>query len=123
MASNLISAGSSSLTDGRLGVDYPTALMGDFSMGPGLAALAGVFIALAGSFPLTWVLELGLRGDERATITRGVAGILVSFIVSSALLLVAFFLFAGEFRTCGIAYVVALVVVWSVETVRAYVLM
>ena len=88
-----------------------------------IAVVVGAVIALMGCFPVVWALELGLKGDARATINRGLIGVLVSFLMSSALLLVAFLVLADAFRACGIAFVVVLVVVWSIETVRAYVLM
>lgn len=85
-----------------------------------VAVIAGVAIALFGAFPVVWALELNLRHDERATIARGLAGVIVSFAVSSALLFMAFLLLADAFRACGIAFVVVLVGVWCTESVRAY---
>lgn len=84
------------------------------------AAIVGVAIALFGTFPLVWALELGLRHDARATVGRGLAGVLVSFATSSVMLLGAYLMLGPSFRDCGIAFVVAMVVVWSVESVRAY---
>jgi len=87
-----------------------------------LAAIAGVAIALFGAFPLVWSLELGLRHDERATIAKGLLGVLISFAISSVLLFAAYLLLADSFRACGIALAVTLVLVWSIESVRAYML-
>ena len=81
-----------------------------------LAAIAGVAIALF------WALELGLRHDERATIAKGLLGVLTSFAISSVLLFAAYLLLADSFRACGIALAVTLVLVWSIESVRAYML-
>ncbi len=88
-----------------------------------LAAIAGTAIALFGSFPLVWALELGLRGDGRATIVRGLTGVLVSFATSSILLLGAYLLLGSAFRACGVGFVATLVLVWSIESVRAYMVM
>lgn len=85
-----------------------------------LEAAAGIVIALVGMFPVAWVLELGLRHDVRATVARGLAGVLISFIASSALLFMAFQLFGAAFRTCGIAFSAALVAILSVASVRAH---
>lgn len=85
-----------------------------------LEAAVGIVIALVGMFPVAWVLKLGLRHDERATVARGLAGVLISFIMSSALLFMAFQLFGAAFRVCGIAFAIALVVILSVASVRAH---
>lgn len=88
-----------------------------------IAAIIGVAIALFGTFPVVWALELGLRGDARATIARGLMGVLISLAISSVLLFAAHLLLAGSFRACGIAFAVTLVLVWCIESVRAYLLM
>lgn len=84
------------------------------------AAIVGAAVALFGMFPLVWALELGFRHDERATVGRGLAGVLVSFAISSVMLLGAYLMLGPSFRDCGIAFVVTLVLVWSIESVRAY---
>ena len=88
-----------------------------------IAAVIGVAIALFGAVPDVWALELGIRGDDRATIERGLIGVLISFAISSVLLFAAYLLLAGSFRACGIAFAVTLVLVWCIESVRAYLLM
>ena len=50
-------------------------------------------------------------------------GVIVSFITSSALLLVAFFVLADAFCACGIAFVATLVIVWCAESTRTFVSM
>ncbi|WP_154026660.1 hypothetical protein [Olsenella uli] len=92
-------------------------------MGITIAVITGIGIALFGSIPVVWLLELGLRHDGRATITRGMIGVIVSFITSSALLLVAFFVLADAFCACGIAFVATLVIVWCAESTRTFVSM
>lgn len=84
-----------------------------------LAIVAGVFIGLVGNLFVAWVFELGLQGDERATIARGIICVILSFIVSSALLFAAFALLADAFRVCGIAFVATAVVVLAIEAIRA----
>lgn len=84
------------------------------------AVAAGVAIALIGSCPVIWPLELGLRHDRRASIALGLVGVLVSFVMSSALLLAASMLLADDFAVGGVAYVAALTVLWLVEAIRAH---
>lgn len=85
-----------------------------------LACVIGAVCALVAGLPVVCMVELGLRGDKRATIVHGIGSVVLSFIVSSALLFVAFMWFAEMFVYCGCSFTAVLVGIWVIEVVRVW---
>lgn len=85
-----------------------------------LLVAMGAMFGVVGNLPVVLALFRGLRDGARASVGLGLAAVLFSFVLSSALLLVAHAIAEEEFPLAAIAFVAACVGLWTFCTARAW---
>lgn len=84
------------------------------------AILAGVLCGLVGSFAPAFLFEKALKSGTRVSMSAGIASIMVSFVFLSLALLAVYVLASTEVLAFGCAMVLAYLLFWAVEAVRAW---
>ncbi len=84
------------------------------------AVILGSVCGLLGALPSAVLLERALNRGHTPTVAGGIASILVSFVLLTCTMLVAWLVSRGMVLVFGVAEVASFLLVWSIEAVRAW---